>query len=127
MATQKKDAAAPVSENEEILEKAKAEAAAILEKARAEAEAMLHPDKAPAAASHGEKTVRIKLPKDNYRYRDDVFVGVNGKGWLIKRGIPVEVPESVAEVLEQSSLQDEATAMLIERESAKYENDPMTK
>lgn len=116
-----------MSESEEILEKAKAEAAAILEKARAEAEAMLHPNQAPAAASHGEKTVRIKLPKDNYRYRDDVFVGVNGKGWLIKRGIPVEVPESVAEVLEQSSLQDEATAMLIERESAKYENDPMTK
>ena len=71
--------------------------------------------------------MRIRLQKDNWRYRDDVFVGVNGKGWLIKRGVPVEVPENVAEVLENSIRQDESTAMLIERESSKYENDPMTK
>lgn len=124
MANQKTEKA-PALEAQDIVEKAKAEAAAILEAARAEAAAM-----APEAVSPtppAGKTVRIKLPKDNYRYKDDVFVGVNGKGWLIKRGIPVEVPEIVAEVLEQSALQDESTAMLIERESAKYENDPMTK
>ncbi len=124
MANQKTEKA-PALEAQDIVEKAKAEAAAILEAARAEAAAM-----APEAVSPtppAEKTVRIKLFKDNSKYKDDVFVGVNGKGWLIKRGIPVEVPEIVAEVLEQSALQDESTAMLIERESAKYENDPMTK
>lgn len=126
MAVNQKSDKTPVNEAEDILEKAKKEAAEILEKARAEAAAM-HPPEEAAAAPGREKTVRIKLFKDNSRYRDDVFVGVNGKGWLIKRGIPVEVPESVAEVLEHSLQQDEATAMLIERESAKYENDPMTK
>ena len=31
--------------------------------------------------------------------KDDVPVGVNGRTWLIKRGVEVEVPECVAEVL----------------------------
>ena len=30
---------------------------------------------------------------------DNVPVGVNGRKWLIKRGVDVEVPECVAEVL----------------------------
>lgn len=126
MANQKTEKA-PAAEAQDIVEKAKAEAAAILEAARAEAAAMASEVKEVSPTPLAEKTVRIKLFKDNSKYKDDVFVGVNGKGWLIKRGIPVEVPEIVAEVLEQSALQDESTAMLIERESAKYENDPMTK
>ena len=126
MANQKTEKV-PALEAQDIVEKARAEAAAILEAARKSAAAMAPETKEVSPNPPAEKTVRIKLPKDNYRYRDDVFVGVNGKGWLIKRGIPVEVPEIVAEVLEQSALQDESTAMLIERESTKYENDPMTK
>ena len=46
----------------------------------------------------GEKTVKIKLPKER-RDQEDVFVGVNERTWLIKRGVEVEVPECVAEVL----------------------------
>lgn len=46
-----------------------------------------------------EKRVRIKLPLTRSE-KDDVFVGVNGKTYLIKRGEAVEVPESVAEVLQ---------------------------
>ena len=66
----------------------------------------------------GEKRVRIRLFKDNGKYKDDVFVGVNGKGYRIQRGVDVEVPESVANVLEESARQDAATAALIEREIA---------
>lgn len=66
----------------------------------------------------GEKRVRIRLFKDNGKYKDDVFVGVNGKGYRIQRGVDVEVPESVANVLEESARQDAATAALIERETA---------
>ena len=46
-----------------------------------------------------EKTVKIKLPLTRTE-KDDVFVGVNGRTWLIKRGVEVEVPECVAEVLQ---------------------------
>lgn len=45
-----------------------------------------------------EKTVKIKIPLTRTE-KNDVFVGVNGRTWLIKRGEEVEVPECVAEVL----------------------------
>lgn len=45
-----------------------------------------------------ENTVKIKLPRER-REQEDVFVGVNERTWLIKRGVEVEVPACVAEVL----------------------------
>lgn len=45
------------------------------------------------------KMVKIKLPLTRTE-KNDVYVGVNGKTWLIKRGEFVEVPACVAEVLE---------------------------
>ena len=48
-----------------------------------------------------KKTVRIHLFKDNGRYKDDVFVGVNGVNYKIQRGVDVDVPPEVAEVLER--------------------------
>lgn len=44
------------------------------------------------------KKVKIKLPLTRSE-REDVFVGINGKTWLIKRGEEVEVPRNVAQVL----------------------------
>ena len=52
--------------------------------------------KAPESAK--EKMVKIRLPLTRTE-KDDVPVGVNGRTWLIKRGVDVEVPECVAEVL----------------------------
>ena len=46
-----------------------------------------------------EKIVKIRLPKIR-KDQPDEFVGVNGRTWLIKRGVTVEVPECVAEVLQ---------------------------
>ena len=68
----------------------------------------------------GEKLVKVRLFKDNERYKDDVFVAVNGRSYQIKRGEEVEVPESVAEVLERSQHQDEAAAWLMEQESSSF-------
>lgn len=53
-----------------------------------------------------EKKVKIRLPITR-DLKDDVFVAVNGRTWLIKRGVEVAVPACVAEVLK---LQDEALA-----------------
>ncbi|MFI3169802.1 MAG: hypothetical protein R3Y06_07655 [Faecalibacterium sp.] len=61
--------------------------------------------------------VRIKLFKDNDRYKSDVFVSVNGRNYQIRRGVEMEVPAEVAEVLEHSQTQDEITARRIEQAS----------
>ena len=59
-----------------------------------------------------EKNVRIRLFKDNSRYKGDLFVSVNGVNYKIRRGVEVEVPPEV-EVLEHSQMQDERTAARI--------------
>lgn len=45
-----------------------------------------------------EPMVTIKLPLTRAE-KDDVWVAVNGKSMLIKRGVEVEVPRCIAEVL----------------------------
>ena len=59
------------------------------------------------------ENVRIRLFKDNSRYKGDLFVSVNGVNYKIRRGVEVEVPPEVAEVLEHSQQQDERTAARI--------------
>lgn len=61
-----------------------------------------------------EKTVKIKLFKDQGRYKNDVFVGLNGRTFLIKRGVEVEVPEGVAEILKHQEEQDAVATMMME-------------
>ena len=53
-----------------------------------------------------ENVVKIKLPR-NRKEEDDLFVSVNERTWIIKRGIEVEVPECVAEVIRNSELMQE--------------------
>ena len=50
-------------------------------------------------ATTTEKTVKIKLPLTRTE-KEDAYVCVNGNSYQIKRGETVEVPESVAEVLQ---------------------------
>ena len=45
-----------------------------------------------------EKLVKIRIPRTRAD-QEDVPVWVNNRSWLIKRGVEVEVPECVAEVL----------------------------
>ena len=53
------------------------------------------------AGAPAEQTVRIKIPKTK-ELQDDVFVSVNNRTWQIQRGIYVDVPACVAEVLQHS-------------------------
>lgn len=53
-------------------------------------------------------TVKLPLTKEQ---QDDVYVAVNGKGYQIKRGVPVQVPDYIAEVLERSEEMDQAAMM----------------
>ena len=56
-----------------------------------------------------EKVI-VRLFKDNERDKDDVIVGLNGRLYQIQRGIDVEVPAGVAEILNNSMKQDTDTA-----------------
>ena len=61
-----------------------------------------------------EERVKIKLFKDTKDYKDDLTVVVNGKAYQIQRGVEIEIPKSVAEVIEHSAAQDQKTAELID-------------
>ncbi len=55
-----------------------------------------------------EKTVKIKLHRDR-KDQEDLFVSVNERTFIVKRGVEVEVPESVAEVIRNAeAMQQEA-------------------
>ena len=61
-----------------------------------------------------EEKVTIKLPLTRAE-KDDVWVGLNGKSYLIKRGVNVEVPAGVAEILQH---QEEMLNLAMEYEEA---------
>lgn len=67
-----------------------------------------------------KKMVKIKLFKDGKEYKDDVFVSVNGKSFQIQRGVEVEVPLAVAEVIERSIELDGATASFVSKIEEDY-------
>ena len=68
-----------------------------------------------------QKPVTIKLFKDNGRYRDDVYVSVNDRSFLIKRGVEVTVPRFIEQALKNSLSQDEYVASLVEKLQSDYE------
>lgn len=76
---------------------------------------------APEVNAAERNLVKIKLFKDNVNYKDDVFVSVNGESFQIQRGVEVEVPEYIAEVLRHSEEQDAHTSLLIEQAVARAE------
>ena len=72
------------------------------------------------AAVSPDDLVEVMLFKDSGKYKDDVFVAVNGVGCLIKRGEPVKIKRKFAEVLQNSMKQDQSTAELIEYEANRF-------
>lgn len=58
-------------------------------------------------ATQKSKMVEIKLPRPAKGEEPTLFVGVNGKGYRIKKGETVIVPEEVAEVLRNANHADD--------------------
>lgn len=67
-----------------------------------------------------EEYIAIKLFKDNDRYKDDVYVAINGKNCVIKRGEWVRIKRKYALVLDQSEIQDSKAAALMEAEQNRF-------
>ena len=119
-----------------MMEQAKAEADKLLYEAKKSADAILaaagakqaaeeeaEAKKAEEAKAHEawlNEKVKVKLFKDNGKYKDDVFVAVNGENRVIKRGVEVEIERKFAMVLDQSDRQDYETSMLIEEKSSEF-------
>ena len=119
------------------LEMIKAQIAKMIEDAKAEAEAIINNAKEQAKAAADGKAamseeakkvddywneeVEIQLFKDGGKYKDDVYVAVNGQNCLIQRGKPVKVKRKFAEVLRQSLEQDNETADMIRELESEYE------
>ena len=69
-----------------------------------------------AMEAYLNEPVAVKLFRDNDRYRDDVYVAVNGQNCVIKRGEWVKIKRKFALVLDQSEIQDMKTAEMLEAE-----------
>lgn len=65
------------------------------------------PEKIQKRENELHEMVKIKLRKDRNSKLSDLFVSVNGKAYLIKRGVEVEVPRYVAKVIEDAEEQEE--------------------
>lgn len=64
--------------------------------------------------------VEVRLFKDNEKYKDDVYVAINGKNCVIRRGVWTRIRRKFALLLDQSEIQDLYTAELMEREAGRF-------
>lgn len=48
-----------------------------------------------------EKTVKIKIPRAPKGEDNFMIVTLNGRGFKIQRGVEVEVPEAIAEIVQK--------------------------
>ena len=108
---------------EEMLAKAKAEAEKIVADAKASVGGELTEEQKKANEERKEywnEPVEVKLFKDNNKYKDDVYVSVNGENCVIKRGERIQVKRKFADVLDKSDMQDYETSLLIEKKSSEF-------
>lgn len=111
----------------EMLKAAEEKANAIIEAAEKKTGKKEQSEAVKRANAAGEQYVTIKLFKDGGKYKDDVFVAVNGEGCSVPRGIPVRIKKKFADVLEQSDIQDFETTQYMDAEAARFERETLEK
>ena len=112
------EAKAAKAEAEKLLAEAKAATSGELTE---EQKAAIEKDKA-----YWDELVPVKLFKDNGKYKDDVFVAVNGETCAIKRGEKVMIKRKFAEVLDLSDMQDYETSQLMEQKEKEFARSELT-
>ena len=73
------------------------------------------------------KFVKLRLFKDGFKYKEAMFVGVNGRTWLIPRGVEVEVPDYVAEVVNRSQEEDQRMEDFLREKEEEFNTSPLAK
>lgn len=112
----------------EMLAEARKEAEKIIAEAKATVKGETSEEDKKAKAereAYWNELVEVKLFKDNNKYKDDVFVAVNGENCVIKRGERVKIKRKFAAVLDMSDLQDYETSLLIEKKSSEFSKSEM--
>ena len=61
-----------------------------------------------------EDMKKVFLPRGRKNEENFVLVSVNGRGYKIMKGVEVELPECVAEVLENSRMMAEAARRYVD-------------
>ena len=64
--------------------------------------------------------VEVRLFKDNEKYKDDVYVAINGQNCVIRRGVWTRIRRKFAMLLDQSEIQDLRTAELMAGEALHF-------
>lgn len=90
------------------------------EKKETEADAARRRDFLRAQEAWLNEYVEVRLFKDNDRYKDDVYVAINGKNCVIRRGVWTRIRRKFALLLDQSEIQDLRTAELMEKEANRF-------
>lgn len=122
----------------EIIENAKKEAKAILNKAQEDADSIVETAKKNNTSQVIEEDdIAIKVAKNEARMQEkvvcnfgrdsegkfnDIFVRVNGKTFLIKRGVDVTIPRYVEAIIEEQDEQDKRTSELISKKEQEQVN-----
>lgn len=63
--------------------------------------------------------MEVRLPRATGKEEDTLFVGLNGKGYNIKKGVPVRVPRPVYDILMERERQIERQAAFEEEQQRK--------
>lgn len=111
------DVEAQLKEAKEILANAKAEAEKIIADAKASVSGKKTAEQTKAneeEKAYYNELVEVELFKDNGKYKDDVFVAVNGVGCIVPRGKKVKIKRKYALALEDSMRQDRKTSDFID-------------
>lgn len=66
------------------------------------------------AVDPDEEYITVELFYDGDKYKDDVFVSVNGQNCLIQRGKPVKIKRKFANIIRSSDLQDRHVREIIQ-------------
>ena len=62
-----------------------------------------------------EKMVTVMLPRGRKQEENFVIVSVNGRSWKIMKGVEVQVPDFVAEVLENAQMMADDARRYVDR------------
>ena len=107
----------------DMLAEARKEADKIIAEAKAKASGEKTEEEKKAEAereAYWNEYVEIELFLDNNKYKDDVWVAVNGESCRIKRGERVKIKRKFAEELELSNAQKREANKLIAKKSSEF-------
>ena len=73
-----------------------------------------------SAEAYLNEYVAVKLFRDNDRYKDDVYVAVNGQNCVVRRGEWVRIKRKFAFLIEQSEIQEMKAAEVLQSAKERY-------